>query len=86
MTVVLRDSIQTKPLPIANAIIHTLLTREVTAFWKGENPRILVNQYRFRNVLVSRRHFYVCHAARRKSKAVQIAHHHRCQPLRPKTS
>jgi hypothetical protein len=30
MTVVLRDSIQTKPLPIANAIIHRRLTRLVT--------------------------------------------------------
>jgi hypothetical protein len=34
MTVVLRDSIQTKPLPIANAIIHVRLTRLVTS---GEN-------------------------------------------------
>ena len=33
MTVVLRDSIQTKPLPIARAIIHMLLTPLVTAFW-----------------------------------------------------
>jgi len=32
MTVVLRDSIQTKPLPIANAIIHVAVTRLVTAF------------------------------------------------------
>jgi hypothetical protein len=38
MTVVLRDSIQTKPLPIANAIIHMRLTRLVTAKKKmGKN-------------------------------------------------
>lgn len=36
MTVVLCDSIQAKPLPIANAIIHTRLTRLVTAFWNQE--------------------------------------------------
>jgi hypothetical protein len=31
MTVVLCDSIQAKPLPIANAIIHVAVTRLVTA-------------------------------------------------------
>jgi hypothetical protein len=36
MTVVLSDSIQAKPLPIANAIIHVAVTRLVTAFWNRE--------------------------------------------------
>ena len=34
MTVVLCDSIQAKPLPIANAIIHVAMTRLVTANMK----------------------------------------------------
>lgn len=34
MTVVLCDSIQAKPLPIANAIIHVAVTRLVTAKMK----------------------------------------------------
>jgi hypothetical protein len=34
MTVFLSDSIRAKPLPIANAIIHGLLTPSVTALWK----------------------------------------------------
>ena len=39
MTVVLRDSIQTKPQPIANAIIHIAVTRLVTAKKKfSEKP------------------------------------------------
>ena len=39
MTVVLRDSIQTKPLPIARAIIHIAVTRLVTAKKKfSERP------------------------------------------------
>lgn len=40
MTVVLCDSIQAKPLPIARAIIHTRLTPLVTAFW---NQKIFLN-------------------------------------------
>ncbi len=41
MTVVLCDSIQAKPLPIARAIIHAAVTSLVTAFWIWKNIRYL---------------------------------------------